>query len=74
MKWFILEWNAIDNAIDLYEFESAKDDLAEVWEEASQDLHNFSSILVMDSQRLANFFQAVSDFQKEHKGGEQDHG
>ena len=74
MKWFILEWNGLDNDIALYEFESATDDIAEVWEEAAEDLHNFSSILVMDSQRLANLLHAVSDFQKEYKGGEQDHG
>jgi hypothetical protein len=74
MNWFILEWNGLDNDIDLYEFESAKEDIAEVWEEASEDLHDFSAILVMDSQRLSNLFRAVSDFTKTIKGGEQKNG
>ena len=73
MKWFVLEWNGLDDGIDLYELESAQTDIAEVWEEVAEDLHTFSSILVMDSQRLSNLFQAVSAFQKEHKGG-QDNG
>jgi hypothetical protein len=74
MSWYILEWNALDNDIDLYEIESAKDNIGEVWEEVSEDLHNYSSVLVMDSQRLANLIQAISDFQKEHTGGKQTNG
>ena len=72
MKWFILEWNGLDNDIDLYDFESAKEDIAEVWEEASEDLHNFSSILVMNAERLRNLLKAAEPFQTEVKRGAQD--
>jgi hypothetical protein len=55
MKWRVLEWNALDNDVDLYEWESSKTDPAEVWEEVSEELHNFASVLVMDEERFQNF-------------------
>ena len=51
---------------------SGKTDIAEVWEEASEDLHNFSSILVLNSQRLRNLLKAAEPFQIHLKGGAQD--
>lgn len=64
-KWHVLEWNALDNGIELYTWESAKTDPAEVWEEVSEGLHNFASVLVMDKERLQNLIRAVESL----KGG-----
>ena len=72
MNWYILEWNPLDDDVDLYEFETDKTDIAEVWEEASEDLHNFSSILVMNGERLRNLLKAAEPFQTHLKGGAQD--
>ena len=73
-KWFVLEWCGMDNDIDLYEWESAKRDEAEVWEEVRESAHNWESFLVMDKERLRNLFQAVESLRKTMKGGERDNG
>jgi hypothetical protein len=64
MNWYVLEWNGLDNGIDLYEFESAKEDVAEVWDEVTEGLHQYSSILVMDRSRLENLFAAVDSMKQ----------
>lgn len=74
MNWYILEWNALDDSIDIYEWPTEKSDISEVWEEVSESLHNYSNILVMDSARLNNLFNAVEGFQENTKGGEQGNG
>ena len=67
-KWFVLEWCGMDNDIDLYEWESAKNDEAEVWEEVRESAHNWESFLVMDKERLNNLLRAVESLQKTTKG------
>ena len=66
IKWHVLEWNALDDGIDLYVWESEKTDAADVWEEIGEGLHNFASALVMDEERFGNFIGAV---EKLLKGG-----
>lgn len=66
-KWYVLEWNALDNDIDLYVWESAKTDIADVWEEIGEKLHNFASVLVMDEDRFQNLIKAVKNL----KGGKE---
>jgi len=65
VKWYVLEWNALDNGIELYAWESDKTDVAEVWEEVGEGLHNYASVLVMDEGRLQNLVRAVESL----KGG-----
>jgi hypothetical protein len=74
MNWYVLEWNALDDRIDLYEWPSEETDISQVWEEVGESLHNCANVLVMDNDRLRNLFQAVNAFQNEHKGGKQDNG
>ena len=63
-KWHVLEWNALDNDMDLYVWESEKSDPADVWEEIGTGLHNFTSVLVMDEERFGNFIGAVEKLLK----------
>lgn len=68
-KWFVLEWNALDDEVALNEWLSSKSDEAAVCEEIGEGLHNFSSFLLMDYPRLRNMLKAVSAFQAENKHG-----
>ena len=63
-KWHVLEWNALDNGIDLYAWDTEKTDPADVWEEVCEGLHNFASALVMDEERFGNFISAVKKLLK----------
>lgn len=74
MTWHVLEWNALDNDIALYEWETAKTDIAEVWEEVGESLHNYGNVLVMDDERFLSFLKAVEPFQNRLKGGKQGNG
>jgi hypothetical protein len=68
-RWYVLEWNALDYRIELYEFESRNKEQSEAFEEISEDLHNYSSILLMDKKHLHALFKAVRDFHKRMKRG-----
>lgn len=69
-KWYVLEWNALDNDMDLYVWESEKSAPADVWEEIGEGLHNFASVLVMDEERFGNFIGAVDKLLKGRYRGE----
>ena len=62
--YYILEWNALDDDIGLYEFKTDKTDEAEIYEELSEGLHNYSNILILDRERLENLFKAVDSLKK----------
>ena len=66
-NWHILEWNSLDNDIDLYVWVSEKSEPADVWEEIGEELHNFASVLVMDEGRFQNLLKAVENL----KGGKE---
>lgn len=68
-KWYVLEWNALDDAVELHEWQSTTKDQAEMWEEVAEECHNLSGTLLMDAKRLGNFLKAVRRFQKQMKGG-----
>ena len=59
MKYYVLEWNALDDRIELYPFSSRSKDIAVGYEEASEELHNYSSILLMDNKKLRNLINAI---------------
>ena len=67
-RYFVLEWNALDDSIDLYDFESEKEDISEVYEEIAEGLHNYSNVLIMEKKRLDNLFKAVESFKEYLKG------
>ena len=67
--WYVLEWNALDYGIELYEWETSKSDEAEVWDEVSESLHQCSAVLIMSEKRLSNLFKAVRHLQKQMEGG-----
>ena len=69
VTWYVLEWNGLDDRIDLYEAESEQEDAALVYEEVAEDLHNFSSILLMDKEKLEALFKAVDGLKRQMKGG-----
>lgn len=58
-KWYVLESNALDDRLELYEFTSRHAEQGDVFEEISEELHSYSSILLMDQERLNNLFMAV---------------
>lgn len=78
MNYYILEWNILNDSIELYEFQSKKHDIAEVYEEISEELHNFSSVLVMNLKQMGSLFDAVAtmkrNLKKQVKGGFEKHG
>ncbi|MDD4869554.1 MAG: hypothetical protein PHR77_03250 [Kiritimatiellae bacterium] len=67
--WYVLEWNALDYQIELYKYQSRSNEQSEAYEEILEELHNYSSILLMEEKRLRNLFKAVLDFRKIMKGG-----
>jgi len=67
--WYVLEWNALDYRIELYRFQSRSNEQSEAYEEISEELHNYSSVLLMEKKRLRNLFKAILDFRKTMKGG-----
>jgi len=67
--WYVLEWNALDYRIELYRFQSRSREQSEAYEEISEELHNYSSILLMEKKQLRNLFKAVLNFRKTMKGG-----
>jgi len=69
MKYYVLEWNALDDRIDLYDFQSKSNDIAQVYEEVSEELHNYAFVLVMDKKKLANLIDAVDNIKKKLKLG-----
>jgi hypothetical protein len=62
-KWFVLEWNGLDDDIDLYLHESEATEESDVYEEL--DLHNYSNALLMDELKLRNFLKSVDVFKAE---------
>jgi hypothetical protein len=60
MKYFILEWNGLNDEIGLYEYETKTEDIALVYEEI--DLSNYSNALVLDLSKLKSFLKAVEVF------------
>ena len=67
--WYVLEWNALDDDIDLFVWDTTKTDEAEVWEEVGEGLHNWSNFLVMNEKRLLNLFRVVAALQELLRGG-----
>jgi len=65
MRYHILEWNSLDDEIQMYDFESDKE-ISEVYEEL--ELHNFSNVLIMEKKKVKKFFKAVASYKKYLKG------
>ena len=68
MKWYVLEMSALDDRIELYEWETEKTDRGEIWEEVSDALRQYSSIILIDDEQLDVLTRSIAIL----KGGEKE--
>jgi len=68
MKWYVLEMSALDDRIELYEWETEKTDRGEIWEEVSDAVRQYSSIILIDDEQLDVLTRSIAIL----KGGEKE--
>lgn len=57
--YWVLEYSALDDNIEIYEFKSSQTDESLVYEEISEGLHNYSNVIILNKEKAKNLLKAV---------------